>query len=212
MHEREKELKAFNQCADALVALDKKSVLKVFHLLSVHFEVMPPASESAIVKNDDSIQTDTTKRLATIALDTTGNGDKAEAPGAVKKTNKPKSTSGKQPTYLSNFDFNPTGKPSLKEFIVRYNPKTNLERNLVFIQYLQTVTETSDVNVNHVFSCYRHLNEKLPMFPSTLTDTKKLKGWIETSDMNNLIVVRAGWNYLQDLEQKVKTELATSNG
>jgi hypothetical protein len=211
MQEREKELKAFNQCADALVALDKKSVLKVFHLLSVHFEVMPPANESAVMKNDDSIRTDTTRRLATIALDTTGNGDKVETTVAVKKTNRPKSSSAKQPTYLSNFDFNPTGKPSLKEFVVRYNPKTNLERNLVFIQFLQTITETPDINVNHVFSCYRHLNEKLPLFPSTLTDTKKLKGWIETSDLNNLSVVRAGWNHLQDLEQKVKAE-PTSNG
>ena len=208
MNEKEKELKAFNQCADALVALDKKSVLKVFHLLSVHFEVMPPVEPS--LKNDDPIRTDTSRQLANIALDVTGSTDKVDEAGvSVKKATKQKSSSAKLPTYLANFDFTPSGKESLKEFVAKYGPKSNLEKNLVFIQYLQNVTETSNISVNHVFSCYRHLNEKLPFFPSTLLDTKKLKGWIETADLNNLLVVRAGWNHLQDMEQRVK---AAANG
>jgi|GEM_PF-4905812 hypothetical protein len=41
MNEREKELKAFSQCADALGILEKKAILKVFHMLSIHFEVVP---------------------------------------------------------------------------------------------------------------------------------------------------------------------------
>ncbi len=40
MTEKEKELKSFNQCADALNSLEKKSILKVFHMLSIHFEIV----------------------------------------------------------------------------------------------------------------------------------------------------------------------------
>jgi hypothetical protein len=99
MHEREKELKAFNQCADALVALDKKSVLKIFHLLSVHFDIMPMAPVEN-QKNDDHLGSNSTKHLATAVLDATVNGGLAEKTPKAKKIPKTKSGISTDPTFL----------------------------------------------------------------------------------------------------------------
>lgn len=41
MNNREKELKALGQCADALNNLEYESILKVFHMLTIHFDIVP---------------------------------------------------------------------------------------------------------------------------------------------------------------------------
>ncbi|HTJ50517.1 MAG TPA: hypothetical protein VL443_13745 [Cyclobacteriaceae bacterium] len=211
MNEREKELKAFNQCADALSSLENKNVLKVFHLLSVHFEVISPAGD--LTKNDDPIRTEVSKQLANIALDTTSTSDNADnATSKVRRQGKSKSGGIRQPAFLADFNFAPEGMISLREFVSKYNPDSNLECNLVFTHYLESVTKTSGISADHIYTCYRYLNKTIPSFPQTLVDTKSRKGWIDTSDTSNLRVIWSGHNHLQEMEKVVINLSNTVNG
>lgn len=195
MTEKEKELKAFNQCADALSQLDRKSVMKVFQLLTVHYDMIPSTSDPAeVTKGDDSKKVEPLKITPTSSL---SKKNEDHATPVVKKNSKPKSGSAKEPTHLIDYDFRPAGKESLKDFFEKYKAKNNLEYNLVFIYYLQNIIGESTISVNHIYSCYRHLNISLPVFPQTLIDTKHRKGWIDTSDLSNIRLVREGINFLE---------------
>jgi len=198
MQEREKELKAFNQCADALVALDKKSVLKVFHLLSVHFEVMPINSVEN-PKHDDDLRNDTTKQLVTSAVDSPTNGGSVLESIKAKKQSRARTSPSDDLTFLTDLDLRPPGKESLKEFLAKYNAKSYFERNLVYVQYLHEILGLNIVTMDHIYTCYRHIGGKIPAFPSTIKDTRHHKGWLEFTDMNSIKVTRNGLNDLLDL-------------
>jgi hypothetical protein len=93
----------------------------------------------------------------------------------------------------------------LKDFYGRYDAKTNFQRNLVFVYFLQNGLEISGITENHVYTCYRDVSAKLPgAFRQSLFDTANKNGWIDTSDMSNITVATPGINYLEhDLSKKV---------
>jgi len=199
MSEREKVLKAFNQCSDALSSLDTKSIMKVFQLLSVQFDIItfPNASDT-----NESRQSETQNQQFYLETPKTNQEEKVKEPAKSPKekatsNKKGKSSSAKSPQYLSDFDFRPSGKDSLKDFFNRYDSKSNLEHNLLFTYYLQEIIKVDGITMSHIFSCYRHLGLKIPSFPQTLVDTKSRKGWIETADSDNLKVTREGINHFE---------------
>jgi len=206
MSEREKVQKAFNQCTDALSNLDQKSVLKVFHLLSVQFDIVPESVNNS--SDPNYVQTNG-------VLNYLPQSDTIDPPEIIeevskrdtKKANtgkKSKASSSKSPTYLSDFNFRPTGKESLKDFHGRYKVSTSMQNNLVFAYYLQEILN-EQITENHIYSCYKYLGIKIPSFPSTLNDTKRIKGWIDTSNYDNIKVTRVGINFLEH-------EMAKNNG
>lgn len=202
MTEKEKELKSFNQCADALNALEKKSILKVFHMLSIHFEIVDnlvtvPRREN--FENDNYEENNVEKPKLIEARDE----PKKQAQKANNSTSKKaKSKSSKGQTYLTDFDFNPANQKSLKDYFNEFAPKTNYDRNLIFVYYLQEILSTSNISTDHVYSCYRNLGLKIPSFPQTLIDTNLHKGWLTTSDTNDIKVTRTGMNYILHEMQK----------
>jgi len=192
MTEKEKELKSFMQCADALGALDKKSILRVFHMLSIHFEVMPSVETQRNNGNERGLQDGHSDVL--IEHQVSNNAKEEKSKTQQKKVRSPVV---KDPTYLSDFDFRPLGKDALKDFFGKYKPKSNLENNLIFVYYLQEILRESPVTMSHIYSCYRHIGIKIPSFPQTLVDTKGVKGWIEYPNYNDVKVTRAGINYME---------------
>ncbi len=198
MSEKEKERKAFNTCADALSELNPKNVMKVFRLLSVHFDVVPsiqeePAIYSHIEDNSTSPEISDEKEPILIPED-----NKITAKGK-KKSSKKKIL--KQPNYLADYNFRPTSEISLKEFYENYNAKSNMEKNLLFTYYLSKKRGQKNIDCDYIFSCYRHLGIKIPSFPQTLYDTGYHKGWINTSSIDDIQVTTAGINYFEhDME------------
>jgi hypothetical protein len=92
----------------------------------------------------------------------------------------------------------------LKDFYGKYATKTNYERNLVFVYFLQHEADIAGITENHIFTCYRDVNAKLPgAFRQSLFDTASAKGWINTADMANVTVTVQGLNHLEhDLTKK----------
>lgn len=199
MNEREKVLKAFNQCSDALSSLDTKSIMKVFQLLSVQFDIITfqnPSDTSEPRQSETPSQQlyiESSKSSQEEIVKESPKNQKEKVPSSKKG----KSNSAKTPQYLSDFDFRPSGKESLKDFFNRYDSKSNLEHNLLFTYYLQEIVKVESITTNHIFSCYRHLGLKIPSFPQTLIDTKSRKGWIETANSDNLKVTREGINHFE---------------
>jgi hypothetical protein len=197
MTEKEKELKSFNQCADALNALEKRSIMKVFHMLSIHFEIVDNIVNGTTSTNlsnenfDDKSETHKT-------LDLPKKVSKQQSPkGDSSGLKKSKSSSSKEPKYLTDFDFKPSGQKSLKEYYNEFLAKTNYDRNLIFLYYLQEILKINDITIDHIYSCYREVGLKIPSFPQTLIDTTANKGWITTANTSDLKVTRAGINYIQ---------------
>jgi hypothetical protein len=86
----------------------------------------------------------------------------------------------------------------LKTFYEKYDLKTNYERNLVFVYYMQFELELDGITDNHVFTCYRDVGAKLPKaLRQSLIDAASQKGWLDTSDMDNIRVVTPGVNFLE---------------
>lgn len=107
-------------------------------------------------------------------------------------------------TLVSTLNFHPKNADSLKDFYGRYNAKTNYEKNLVFVYYLQNVLKSDEIGLNHIYSCYKHVGERVPgdLYQS-IRDTKKNQGWLDISNMNKITVPVAGENYFEhDLKQK----------
>lgn len=199
MNDREKIQKAFNQCSDALMSLDQKSILKVFHLLTVHFDIAP-----AILINQQN-EPNQKENSQTVTLLPAGgdfdsySDDENEGKKSAKSNlnKKGKSSSSNNHTFLADFDFMPSDKESLRDFHSKYNTSKGLEQVLIFVYYLQEVLETPEISEDHIFSCYRHLGLKIPSIRDAVSNVKRTKGWIESANRNDIRVTRAGFNYLE---------------
>jgi hypothetical protein len=86
---------------------------------------------------------------------------------------------------------------SLKDFYAKYIAKNNFENNLVIIYYLEKIKNLPGITLNHVYTCYKHLQIKVPQLVQSLRDTKNRKGWIDSSNSNDLKVTTIGENYIE---------------
>lgn len=124
--------------------------------------------------------------------------------GIQSKTRK---KSGSQtPSLLKDLDLSGGKKcESLKDFFGLYEAKTNFERNLIFVYYLKQKLALTNITVDHVFSCYRDVpGIKSPeALRQSLIDTNNRRGWVDTSNTDDIKVTITGVNYLEhDLPKK----------
>ena len=81
------------------------------------------------------------------------------------RTRTPKKKVGKRGGYQIVKDLDLSGrknKNSLKEFYKEKLPVSNLERNAVFVYYLKKIGSTPSVSENHVYTCYKDVDERTP--------------------------------------------------
>jgi len=103
----------------------------------------------------------------------------------------------KTPSLVKDLNLRPSGKTSLNDFVAALKVKSNLDRNTVFLHYLIHELNISEVNQDHIFTCYRHLKARVPAaFYQSLVDTG-IKGWIDTSNMENLTLTSIGLNHVE---------------
>lgn len=89
--------------------------------------------------------------------------------------------------------------PSLKNYLERYQPKTNVERNLVFVSYLEEQIELDSITIDHVWTCYYYSDLKFPgNLKQSLYDTSFVKSWINTISLDDLSLSVHGRNWLRD--------------
>lgn len=134
---------------------------------------------------------------------TTKSSEKINTPKPVAKTKsktKPKKASDTSGTLLKNLNLmGDSNVESLRDFYAKYEIKTNQERTLVFVYYLQHKREIPNININHNFTCYRNIDGlKIPgNLKQNLLDTSSRKGWLDTADFENIQVPITGMNHVE---------------
>ena len=89
-------------------------------------------------------------------------------------------------------------KSSLKDFYSGYNARSNWERNLIFVYYLETIAKITPITTNHIFTCYRHVSARVPRaFKQSLRDVASAKGWIDKSSQDDIKLTTHSMNYLE---------------
>ncbi|MGH1487645.1 MAG: hypothetical protein ACRBCI_15630 [Cellvibrionaceae bacterium] len=139
-----------------------------------------------------------------IGKDSTPNKTPKSKKAKMTTTATQKGKAKKAPQLLKNLDLSGgTGKPSLKEFYLSYAHKTNYERNLIFVYYLKQKLNTDKVTLDHIFTCYRHVGQKLPKaLEQGMRDTASEKGWVDIDNLDDIQVPVAGINHIEhDLEK-----------
>lgn len=99
-------------------------------------------------------------------------------------------------------------KQDLKSFYTEKSPGPALEKNLVFVYYLQKIAKVQAIGVDHVYSCYKDVKAKVPEnLKQSLLNTAFSKGWIDTKSMDNMTVTVPGENFVEHDLPKVKEKI-----
>ncbi len=131
-------------------------------------------------------------------------GTKSEATIPKKKKGNVKSDEPKVDKTLDLSGVNQA--PSLKDFVSQYQPKTNMERNVVFIGYLKDKMETDKVSMDHVWTCYHDLELNFPVsMKQSLYDTSSKKSWINVPSLDDLSLSVQGNNWLRDKAKQAES-------
>jgi hypothetical protein len=112
---------------------------------------------------------------------------------------KSKKTSDNTGSFLKDLNLMGEGTTSsLKDFCAQYELKTNLERTLAFVYYLQHKLNITGININHIFTCYRDIGGKVPgHLKQNILDVSSKKGWLDTSSFEDIKVPVSGLNHLE---------------
>lgn len=149
---------------------------------------------------------------------TDGQSDDDESDEAVKdgkSTGKPtkKKPTAKPESYTILPDLDLVGKAHgrqpLKELYDEKGGKTlsNYEASTVFVHYLTRVMSEKNVDLNHIYSCYKHVGLRVPgSMRQLMYDQKKRGHYINITNLNDLKLTVNGENLIDhDLPKKDKT-------
>lgn len=91
-----------------------------------------------------------------------------------------------------------SGKESLKDFYKKKSPTTAMQKAAVFVYYLERIREFKNIGANHIYTCYKDVDEKVPgALRQSLLDASSKKGWLETKSMENITVSTQGENLVE---------------
>lgn len=109
---------------------------------------------------------------------------------------RPKRRAG-QPHVDAALNFRPKGVTPFTDFLVDKAPTTNDEKCLVALYWLLHTAKQKPVGVDQVFTAFREAKWKVPPnLRNTLAVIKSKKGWMETSNMDDLQTTVIGDNYI----------------
>ncbi len=159
-------------------------------VLGIYNEFKEKIGTEVVVDNRGSNQPDVTKKTT----------KKSASAKKTKTTKTRKKSSGQIPTTVKDLDLSGGDKcERLKEYYSTFDAKSNFDKNLIFIYYLEHKLGINNITVDHVFTCYRDIpTVKAPeALRQSLIDTSKRKGWLDTSDTENITVTIPGVNFIE---------------
>lgn len=124
----------------------------------------------------------------------------------VKRTSAKMSSAGTKPKtkptgevkFLTDLNLRPKGKDSLKDYAAKYEIKSGEELTLMIVYYLKEILKEQKVTINHIFTAYKELGEKIPQhFRQTLTNQKNRKNWIDVADWDDIKYTIPGMNHME---------------
>lgn len=87
---------------------------------------------------------------------------------------------------------------SLKNFVAKKNPKTNIQKTTVFLYYLQHILNIEEITIDHIFTCYKNMGYRMPNnLPQNLNDVCGSRyGYANRTD-GKLSMTVIGDNYIE---------------
>lgn len=180
----------------------KKSTLSIYITRAVKANLINPlADEYSIL--DDGIE-----KAVEIIHRTTSSPSKTKrsvkTKGENPTVNKSNKTSNSVKSYkrLTDINFYPSDNKSLVDFIKDYKIKNDNERNLIFTYYLSEVLKITSIKLDHLYTCYDEINQKIPENMSqSLGNTKTRTGWLKTNN-SNIEITTKGINKIKHWNKK----------
>jgi hypothetical protein len=104
-----------------------------------------------------------------------------------------------EPKFIRDLDLTPPDKKSFRDFIDEKRPKTNEEKYVVTVYYLQYELGLNAVTLEHVASVFRLTpGWKEPAnIRSGITTTSSRKGTIDTASFSDLKTTPHGRNFVE---------------
>lgn len=125
-------------------------------------------------------------------------GDNGKTTTKSNSINKKPQSNTTSYSIIGALNLAPSGKDSLKEFIAKHNASSGSDYNVLFTYYLEKILKEKNINPNHIYSCYKDLGIKYPSnLRQSLVDTKSRKGWIDTSNTNDIKLTAVGENAVE---------------
>jgi hypothetical protein len=182
---------------------DKESVIQEFK--SLRENEMATIIESIKSITLEKTNTDVESSETQPALE-----QKQNSNTSVKSPNKKSSsrkTTQKIPKQLMDLNLRPNGKTSLRDFFNLYEIKTNFERNVTYVYYLIKVVGIKNIAIDHIYTAYKETGQKVPEnIYQSLIDTKKHRGWIDTTNIDDIKLSIQGENYIEHDAPKIQSK------
>lgn len=101
-------------------------------------------------------------------------------------------------SIVKSLNLRPQGKDSLKEFVAAKKPQKQIEHIAVYVYYLRRILDEANVGFSHLFTCFKEVGERVPEdLPQTCRNVASQKGWIDTSNQDELKITTRGENFVE---------------
>jgi hypothetical protein len=107
-------------------------------------------------------------------------------------------------SVVKDLDLHPDGQQSFRDLYAEKEPKTQFDQIVVAVYYLHRILERNGITPNHVYTCFKDVNAKVPNdLPQIIRNCAAKNGWLDITDSNNIKITQPGENAVDhDLPRK----------
>jgi len=126
-------------------------------------------------------------------LDAASNGNARRPRGEGAKTDR---NAGINP--VTDLNFVPNDKPTLKSFFAERAPASDMEQVLVLAYYIQETLGITAFGPGHILTAFKHVGKPIPVdLRQTIRNVKKKKVWLTFTDIDSVRVTTEGENFVK---------------
>lgn len=99
---------------------------------------------------------------------------------------------------VPDLNFRPNDKPTLKEFIAKKNPGSDVEAVTLFVYYMQHMMSLNNISPSHIMTAFREAGKAIPVdLKQTVRNIKKSKMWLNFTDIEEIRTTTQGDNFVE---------------
>lgn len=130
-------------------------------------------------------------------LITTGMGGGKVRRGAGTRGKSGKGSKKRALSIDKDLNLRPDSADSLEAFVDKKRPTSNIVKNVVCVYYLEKHLNMEKVTANQVLTCYKSLSWRVPADIANTLQQAGSKGWLDTSDSENILLTTLGENLVE---------------
>jgi hypothetical protein len=128
---------------------------------------------------------------------------------SAKSQKKAGSAKRRKKSYSIPKDLNlqPNDEQSLVDFYSQKAPSSAMEKTTVFVYYLTNTIKREKISLDDIYACYKEVKEAVPAaLRQNVADTSFRKGWLDTSDFDDIKMAIRGENLVEKNLPRAKAE------